>query len=79
MHNGEFSLREVEREGTVDAPYMPLATAAETGAALRVEELEAFQQVLAVDWTKPNVPIPELGQGNYQYGEVSSSEWDRKD
>ena len=72
-------MEERPREGTPDAPYMPVATAQESQQVLRVDVLAELQEAFAVDWTKADVPLPGLGISNYRYGEVGPSEWDRHD
>ena len=78
--NGELTVEAVEREGSVDAPFMPLAAAGESEVALKMDVLAELQATWEENnWLKPEVALPELGNPNYVFEEVGSSEWDRKD
>ena len=77
---GETSVEAVETEGSPDASFAPPSDAGESKEVLKMDIFEELQQTWAEnDWTKQGVAMPRMGNSNYTWDEVDSSEWNRKD
>ena len=77
---GEATVEVVKTVGTQDVQFSPVTTAADSEKMLKVDVFEEVKKALEDRWwLKSDAPTPRLGEKQYQWTEVDSSEWDRKD